>query len=297
MERFTAAVLAQVAVSMDALPDPSGPDTPMMLARYTTDALLAVGPSLTVSPVKVMGGWQGLVYMAPLLHRTLRPEVAAALDAGVARMGSVAAGMARSFGAVDLSVRGRLPWMPLTSAVALLTLDMAGYGAADVRRARASLLSVSAQDGAPVATVCDKASAVVSAGLRNDTMTLWTLYVPEPGDVASSTISAGVRQPLAESSYRSLMETHMRRMLQRQTDPEVARSLVDIRALLWKVWCDPERMLADSVYTVDQLVERDGPAPPELTEPARYMFGLASAMLTDGLDARAVVRVLKGVGE
>lgn len=291
-----AGLMAGMLRRITGLADPDGPHMPDDVRQEAAMALLETMPLIDGSPTDVFGGWQGLVCLVPWLHDALPAPTAERLDGLASRLrarGGPTARLAGRYRDVDVPGGDPLPWMPLTAGTALLAYDMLTYGGRH-GDARARLRRSMAGGGVPPTDLDGSAALTATGGLRSDSSALWTLYRPEPGDVAPAMVTAGVRAPLGARAYRRLMERHMRAVEEGQPDQGTVETLVQVRSALWKVWCDPREVLRDSPWTVADLLDVDGPAPRILTDTARYMFGLAKSMLVDGLDAATALSVLQG---
>ena len=268
-----------------------------MARQWTSAALIDLAPALAASPIRLMGGWPGLWYVHPLLHAALGDDVRRVFDADASRVLAkrTGAAIARRIRSVDIARGDALPFSPPLGAAMLAAWDMATYGG-EPAAGRALLVRAMARDGAPGPEVGSRLALLVNAQLAEDTSVLWSIYNPEPYPVDAEVVMAGARAPLDVAGYRTLMESHMRDAVARQSDPECRAQLPVVRSTLWKVWAAPDIALADAAYTLDDLVNLNGPAPPILVQQARYMFGLARSMGLDGIAPQGVLSVLKGAG-
>lgn len=269
-----------------------------MARQWTTAALIDLAPALDASPMRLMGGWPGLWYVHPILHAALRDDVRRAFDADAARVPGkrTGAAIARRIRATAIAAGDALPFSPPLGAAMLAAWDMATYGG-EPASGRALLVRAMARDGASGPEVGSRLASLVNAQLAEDTSVLWSIYSPEPYPLNAEAVMAGARTPLSVADYRALMENHMRETVARQSDPGCRAQLPIVRSTLWKVWAAPDVALADAAYTLDDLVNPNGPAPPILVQQARYMFGLARSMGLDGLAPPDMLAVLKGAGE
>lgn len=302
---MTLALMEAVASCMDEAPDwDNQPMTALMtmIRLWTTNALIELGPRLAISPLQAMPGTSGLAYATPLLHATLTGEALDAFDTqcatlernGNTRFRSVRNRLMR-MRRLDVAGGERLPWGLGDASAALMALDAGLFQArgAHSPKVRYALLDLMDHDGVNNHALFRQSASIINAGMAANTDVLWTMYEPSPVPMTVDMVGQGVRLPMDEPAYRTVMETAVRDMLARQDDPDVRALIPKARTLVADAWADPS-CLSSTIYTVDDLLDTHGPCPPIVVDQARLVFGVARSMAVDQLDPDIIYRVVSG---
>lgn len=302
---MTLALMEAVASYMDEAADWGAQSTATlmtMIRLWTTNALIEVAPRLTVSPLQAMPGTSGLAYATPLLHATLAGGALEAFDGQCAALERAGASRFRSvrhrllqMRRLDVAGGDRLPWGLGDASAALMALDAGLFQARGTHapKVRRMLLGLMDRDGVNAQVLFRQSASVINAGMAANTDVLWTMYEPSPIPMTMDMVGQGVRMPMDEPAYRTVMETAVRDMLAQQDDPDVRALIPKARALAADAWADPD-CLASTIYTVDDLLDVHGPCPPIVVDQARLVFGVARSMAVDRLDPGTIYRVVSG---